>query len=422
MANEDKNNLSEENEQPADAEPQSEGLSADELAERPYDEGDAWNKSKNSLFGTLGLIALAVAGYTFFQNQSNEEDAERSRRFLEASSQTEGAEERFLSFADDYDDALGGVAKYRAAILQYKDARFEESAKSFADAASRLEGQPLFGRARLGYAVSLIKSGSGVDAGKSALTALSSNGQALDVDRWEAHYLLAVQSMTEENDENFSTHRDALAADQNASDFLSRLEEFRKTQKFLDIAQSLPDLNADKAAKFLAENAKHEGVTQLESGLQYEIMTKGDGEVHPTAEDEVEVHYHGTLISGEVFDSSVDRGEPAKFRLNGVIKGWTEALQLMKAGDKWKLFIPSELAYGESGNNSIGPNEALIFEVELLSITVEEEPEPALDANASDANSSSAEAPLVIPGVDANATAPVVEENATVPSEGNGSE
>jgi hypothetical protein len=94
----------------------------------------------------------------------------------------------------------------------------------------------------------------------------------------------------------------------------------------------------------------------------------------------------------------------------------------MKAGDKWKLFIPSELAYGESGNNSIGPNEALIFEVELLSITVEEEPEPALDANASDANSSSAEAPLVIPGVDANATAPVVEENATVPSEGNGSE
>ena len=156
MANEDKNNPSEENEQPAEAEPQSEGLSAEELAERPYDEGDAWNKSKNSLFGTLGLIALAVAGYTFFQNQSNEEDAERSRRFLEASSQTEGAEERFLSFADDYDDALGGVAKYRAAILQYKDARFEESAKSFADAASRLEGQPLFGRARLGYAVSLI--------------------------------------------------------------------------------------------------------------------------------------------------------------------------------------------------------------------------------------------------------------------------
>ncbi|OUU12913.1 MAG: hypothetical protein CBC00_00930 [Verrucomicrobia bacterium TMED40] len=220
--------------------------------------------------------------------------------------------------------------------------------------------------------------------------------------------------MTEENDENFSTHRDALAADQNASDFLSRLEEFRKTQEFLDIAQSLPDLNADKAAKFLAENAKREGVTQLESGLQYEVMTQGEGDRHPSEEDEVEVHYHGTLISGEVFDSSVDRGEPAKFRLNGVIKGWTEALQLMKLGDKWKLFIPSELAYGESGNNSIGPNEALIFEVELLSITVEEEPEPALDDNASDANSSSAEAQIVLPVTEGNATAvPAGEANAS---------
>ena len=164
---------------------------------------------------------------------------------------------------------------------------------------------------------------------------LSSNGQALDVDRWEAHYLLAVQAMTEENDENFSTGTPWRRTRMRVI-FSVAWRSFAR-QKFLDIAKSLPDLNADKAAKFLAENAKRGGVTQLESGLQYEIMTKGDGEVHPTAEDEVEVHYHGTLISGEVFDSSVDRGEPAKFRLNGVIKGWTEALQLMKAGDKWKL-------------------------------------------------------------------------------------
>ena len=89
----------------------------------------------------------------------------------------------------------------------------------------------------------------------------------------------------------------------------------------------------------------------------------------PEATDEVEVHYHGTLVNAEVFDSSRDRGEPAKFRVNQVIAGWTEALQLMKVGSKWKLFIPADLAYGDRGSNAIGPNEALTFEVELLGIT-----------------------------------------------------
>ena len=139
----------------------------------------------------------------------------------------------------------------------------------------------------------------------------------------------------------------------------------------------------------------------------------------------MEVHYHGTLINGEVFDSSVERGEPSKFKVNQVISGWTEALQLMVIGDKWKLFIPSDLAYGETGNNSIGPNETLIFEVELLGITREEEPEPepvVVDSNATDVNSSSADAPLVIPEVDANASVPIVEANLTAPADGNGSE
>jgi len=124
----------------------------------------------------------------------------------------------------------------------------------------------------------------------------------------------------------------------------------------------------EEGTKFLAENAKKEGVITLESGLQYEVMTEGNGE-KPTSEDKVTTHYHGTLLNGSVFDSSVQRGQPASFPVSGVIKGWTEALQLMVVGSKWKLFIPSELAYGAQGaGQAIVPHSALIFEVELLSI------------------------------------------------------
>jgi FKBP-type peptidyl-prolyl cis-trans isomerase FklB len=120
--------------------------------------------------------------------------------------------------------------------------------------------------------------------------------------------------------------------------------------------------------KFLAENGKREGVTTTASGLQYEVVKAGDGP-KPVATDKVNVHYHGTLIDGKVFDSSVERGQPITFGVQEVIKGWTEALQLMPVGSKWKIYIPSQLAYGEQGaGGDIGPNEALIFEVELLGI------------------------------------------------------
>ncbi|PCJ42267.1 MAG: peptidylprolyl isomerase [Moraxellaceae bacterium] len=119
---------------------------------------------------------------------------------------------------------------------------------------------------------------------------------------------------------------------------------------------------------FLAENAKKDGVTVLESGLQYEIITKGDGEL-PVAESTVRTHYHGTLTDGTVFDSSYDRGEPAEFPVNGVIAGWTEALQLMPVGSKWRLTVPYNLAYGEQGaGGEIGPYATLVFDVELLAI------------------------------------------------------
>ncbi|HEV7380236.1 MAG TPA: FKBP-type peptidyl-prolyl cis-trans isomerase [Dyadobacter sp.] len=120
--------------------------------------------------------------------------------------------------------------------------------------------------------------------------------------------------------------------------------------------------------KFLEENKKRTGVVTTESGLQYEIIKAGEG-AKPTATDKVKTHYHGTLTNGTVFDSSVDRGEPIEFPVNGVIKGWTEALQLMPVGSKWKLFIPYDLAYGERGaGGQIPPYSALIFDVELLDI------------------------------------------------------
>jgi len=126
--------------------------------------------------------------------------------------------------------------------------------------------------------------------------------------------------------------------------------------------------NLEEGLKFLAENAKKEDVTELPSGLQYQIINEGEGDL-PKATDKVRCHYHGTLTDGTVFDSSVDRGQPADFPVNGVIQGWVEALQLMSTGSKWKLFIPSELAYGQQGaGGAIGPNTALIFDVELLEI------------------------------------------------------
>ena len=128
--------------------------------------------------------------------------------------------------------------------------------------------------------------------------------------------------------------------------------------------------NLEAGQNFLTENAERDGIKTTESGLQYEIIEEGEGET-PNAEDQVKVHYTGELISGEVFDSSRERGEPVTFGLNQVIAGWTEGLQLMKEGGRAKLYIPADLAYGPGGNQRIGPNETLIFDVELLDINPE---------------------------------------------------
>ncbi len=126
--------------------------------------------------------------------------------------------------------------------------------------------------------------------------------------------------------------------------------------------------NIQIAQEFLAKNKLIDGVVETDSGLQYQVLQKGDNTEHPTASTKVKVHYHGTLLDGTVFDSSVERNKPLSFGLNQVIKGWTEGVQLMTVGDKFKFFIPSSLAYGNSATGKITSGSLLIFEVELLAI------------------------------------------------------
>ena len=164
------------------------------------------------------------------------------------------------------------------------------------------------------------------------------------------------------------------------------LDDAARLQAMTDFQTELRDAllakQAEVASKNLAEgkafleaNATKEGVVTTDSGLQYKVLESGDGP-QPTESDTVTTHYHGTLIDGRVFDSSVDRGKPATSPVSGVIKGWTEALQMMHVGDKWQLFVPSELAYGASKRSElIQPNTTLIFEVELLDIKGQEEDE-----------------------------------------------
>jgi len=157
-----------------------------------------------------------------------------------------------------------------------------------------------------------------------------------------------------------------LMTEQEAKETLMALQkELQSKQQ--EKSKALGEKNKKEGDEFLAKNKKQEGVKTLPSGLQYKVITEGKGK-SPKASDTVTVNYAGKLIDGTEFDSSYKRGQPATFPVGGVIKGWTEALQLMKEGSKWQLFIPADLAYGEQGRPGIPPNSVLIFDVELLSI------------------------------------------------------
>jgi len=140
------------------------------------------------------------------------------------------------------------------------------------------------------------------------------------------------------------------------------------SKKMQELEQAAAKEKSAEGEAYLAENAKRDEVTVTESGLQYEVLATGEGE-KPTAASTVRTHYHGTFINGDIFDSSVDRGQPAEFPVGGVISGWTEALQLMTEGSKWRLYVPYNLAYGEQGSQgAIPPYATLVFDVELLAI------------------------------------------------------
>ncbi|WP_163578072.1 FKBP-type peptidyl-prolyl cis-trans isomerase [Halomonas faecis] len=158
-----------------------------------------------------------------------------------------------------------------------------------------------------------------------------------------------------------------LAMDNEAmSEALSRFQEEAMAARQAE-SEVLAERNQAEGEAFLEENAEHEGVQVTQSGLQYEVLESGDGP-SPDTTSTVEVHYEGSLVDGTVFDSSHDRGEAITFRVNQVIEGWQEALPMMQVGDTWKLFIPPELGYGAQGQGPIGPNETLIFEIELLDV------------------------------------------------------
>lgn len=202
------------------------------------------------------------------------------------------------------------------------------------------------------------------------------------------------------------------------NDLAPLFDETESREVIMAFREKASEENKKASEEYLAQNKDQEGVVTTDTGLQYKIIEEGTGET-PAATDTVQVHYRGTLADGTQFDSSYDRGEPATFPVTGVIPGWTEALQLMKVGDKWELFIPAELAYGTQGRPGIPPNSALHFEVELLDIVKPDQPAaaPAEEAAEAPAEAAAEEAPAMEEEPAAAEEAPAAEAPEEAPAE-----
>lgn len=210
--------------------------------------------------------------------------------------------------------------------------------------------------------------------------ALQAQEQSLETLEERAGYTLGINVGSGLQSQGFASEisidalmlgiRDALADDPRLSEdeMMAAIQEFTMQQQ--ERQQAEQEVRSAEQRQFLAENAERDDVVTTESGLQYRVLEEGEDDApSPEATDTVDVHYHGTLIDGTVFDSSVERGTPMTLQLNRVIPGWTEGLQLMQVGDRYRFFIPAELAYGENGAGEVvGPNSTLIFDVELLGI------------------------------------------------------
>ncbi|WP_086933801.1 FKBP-type peptidyl-prolyl cis-trans isomerase [Agarilytica rhodophyticola] len=208
----------------------------------------------------------------------------------------------------------------------------------------------------------------GVSAGKnmsSNIANLDGTGIVIDKKTLARAYVDGLEDSSKLDDESLQTVMNEFRERVNTA-----MQEKRKIEQ--EEQAKIAEENKTKGAAFLDENKAKEGIVALESGLQYKVVTEGKGK-SPAATDRVKVHYKGTLIDGTQFDSSYDRGEPATFGVGQVIKGWTEALQLMKEGAKWQLFIPAELAYGAVSRPQIPGNSVLLFDVELLEVVAEPE-------------------------------------------------